>query len=119
MLWFGFDIMGELGFGRSFGTLKEAKLSAIVHLVEIGARAINMMGNVAYVSYILRFLPSPLKKFEISLEEALNWRMAKADYDPLFSGGSEGCRHWGSFPGLGTMAPESLLHWVPLDHKSR
>ncbi|KAJ0423362.1 cytochrome P450 [Aspergillus carlsbadensis] len=83
MLWFGFDMMGELGFGRSFGTLKEAKLSAIVHLVETGARAINAMGNVPYVSYILHLLPSPLKQFEIWLEEAVNWRMAKAEKNEL------------------------------------
>lgn len=79
MLWFGFDVMGELGFGRSFGTLKDAKTSSIVHLVEFGARAINTMGNVPYLSYILRLLPSPLKAFEIWLEQAVNWRIEKAD----------------------------------------
>jgi cytochrome P450 len=77
MLWFGFDVMGELGFGRSFGTLKDAKTSSIVHLVEFGARAINTMGNVPYISYILRLFPSPLKAFETWLEQALDWRIEK------------------------------------------
>lgn len=79
MLWFGFDVMGELGFGRSFGTLKEGKTSHIVHLVELGVRAINVMGNVPYLSYILRMLPSPLQAFETWLEEAVDWRLGKAD----------------------------------------
>lgn len=39
MMWFGFDVMGELGFGRSFGTLEAAKTSAVVHLVELGVRS--------------------------------------------------------------------------------
>jgi cytochrome P450 len=79
MLWFGFDVMGELGFGRSFGVLKEGQTSSIVHLVEFGARAINTMGNVPYLSYILRLLPSPLKAFEDWLEQAVEWRIRKAE----------------------------------------
>lgn len=39
MMWFGFDVMSELGFGRSFGTLKAAKISPEVHLVELGVRS--------------------------------------------------------------------------------
>lgn len=79
MLWFGFDVMGELGFGRSFGTLKDGKTSDIVHLVEFGVRAIKTMGNVPYLASILRLLPSPLIAFETWLREALDWRLAKAD----------------------------------------
>lgn len=39
MMWFGFDVMGELGFGRSFGTLEAARTSDVVHLVELGVRS--------------------------------------------------------------------------------
>lgn len=39
MMWFGFDVMGELGFGRSFGTLEAARTSPEVHLVETGVRS--------------------------------------------------------------------------------
>lgn len=35
MMWFGFDVMGELGFGRSFGTLDSGKTSHEVHVSEI------------------------------------------------------------------------------------
>jgi cytochrome P450 len=77
MLWFGFDVMGELGFGRSFGTLEAASTSEVVHLVEFGVRAINTVGNVPYLAHIMRFLPSPIAKFESWLEEAVKWRIAK------------------------------------------
>ncbi|KAJ0107668.1 hypothetical protein J7T55_010274 [Diaporthe amygdali] len=76
MMWFGFDVMGELGFGRSFGTLEAAKTSALVHLVELGVRSINSIGNVPYVAHVMRFFPSPIQKFEAWLSEALEWRMS-------------------------------------------
>jgi hypothetical protein len=69
--------MGELGFGRSFGTLQEARTSHVVHLVERGVRAINTIGNVPYVAHILRFLPSPIAAFEAWLTTALDWRLQK------------------------------------------
>lgn len=37
-MWFGFDVMGELGFGRWFDTLNAAETSPEVHLVELGVR---------------------------------------------------------------------------------
>ncbi|UZJ53652.1 hypothetical protein CBS101457_002972 [Exobasidium rhododendri] len=77
LLWFGFDVMGELGFGRSFGALESGKTLHIVHLVELGVRAINTLGNVPYVAHIMRFLPSPVREFETWLEEAVKWRMGK------------------------------------------
>ncbi|KAF4547171.1 Cytochrome P450 monooxygenase [Elsinoe fawcettii] len=76
MMWFGFDVMGELGFGRSFGTVKAGKTSPEVHLVELGVRAINAMGNVPYISHIMRFLPSPIARFECWLDQALDWRIS-------------------------------------------
>lgn len=41
MMWFGFDVMGELGSSRSFGTLEAAKTSDVVHLIELGVRSSN------------------------------------------------------------------------------
>ncbi|KAH8776653.1 cytochrome P450 [Diaporthe sp. PMI_573] len=76
MMWFGFDVMGELGFGRSFGTLEAAKTSDVVHLVELGVRSINSIGNVPYVAHVMRFLPSPIQKFEAWLSDAVEWRMS-------------------------------------------
>ncbi|KAG8169482.1 hypothetical protein KVR01_000227 [Diaporthe batatas] len=75
MMWFGFDVMGELGFGRSFGTMEVAKTSDVVHLVELGVRSINVIGNVPYVAHVMRFLPSPIQKFEAWLSDAVDWRM--------------------------------------------
>lgn len=77
LLCFGFDMMGELGFARSFGTLKDGKTSHVVHLVELGVRAINTIGNVPYLAHIMRFLPSPIQAFESWLEAAVKWRMSK------------------------------------------
>lgn len=77
LLWFGFDVMGELGFGRSFGVLKAGETSHIVHLVEYGVRAINTIGNVPYLAHIMRFLPSPIQAFESWLEDAVKWRIGK------------------------------------------
>ncbi|UZJ55611.1 hypothetical protein CBS101457_004931 [Exobasidium rhododendri] len=77
LLWFGFDVMGELGFGRSFGTLEAGKTSEVVHLVEVGVRAMNMLGNIPYVAKLARFLPSPIATFDAWLDEAVNWRMKK------------------------------------------
>lgn len=44
MMWFGFDVMGELGFGRSFDTLKTAQTSPEVRLVELGVRSSKQCG---------------------------------------------------------------------------
>lgn len=77
LLWFGFDMMGELGFARSFGTLQDGKTSHVVHLVELGVRAINTLGNVPYVAQIMQFLPSPIKAFETWLDAAVDWRISK------------------------------------------
>ncbi|PNS17219.1 Isotrichodermin C-15 hydroxylase [Sphaceloma murrayae] len=76
MMWFGFDVMGELGFGRSFGTVKAGKTSQEVHLVELGVRAINTMGNIPYISHIMRYLPSPVARLEAWLDKALDWRIS-------------------------------------------
>jgi len=77
LMWFGFDVMGELGFGRSFGTLQDGKTSHEVELVELGVRAINTIGNVPYLANIMRFLPSPIAQFEAWLAEAVKWRKSK------------------------------------------
>ncbi|KAF2218795.1 cytochrome P450 [Elsinoe ampelina] len=76
MMWFGFDVMGELGFGRSFGTVEAGRTSEEVHLVELGVRAINTLINVPYLSHILRYLPSPIARFESWLDTALDWRIS-------------------------------------------
>ncbi|KAL2841034.1 cytochrome P450 [Aspergillus pseudoustus] len=79
LLWFGFDVMGELGFGRSFGTLAEAKTSRLVYLVEFGVRLMNVVGNVPYLTAMFRMLPSPLREFDLWLADALDWRIRKAE----------------------------------------
>lgn len=37
---------------------------------------VNSIGNVPYVAHVMRFLPSPIQKFEAWLSEALAWRMS-------------------------------------------
>lgn len=37
---------------------------------------VNSIGNVPYVAHVMRFLPSPIQKFEAWLSDAVEWRMS-------------------------------------------
>lgn len=46
------------------------------HSTEHHLAIVNSIGNVSYVAHLMRFLPSPIQRFDSWLEKALEWRMS-------------------------------------------
>ncbi|PWN36340.1 cytochrome P450, partial [Meira miltonrushii] len=74
---YSFDIMGELGFSRSFNMVQKGKFSNEIHLLESFMSAVMIIGNVPYLSHILRLLPNPLVAFDDYTEEAVKERVQR------------------------------------------
>ena len=73
--WYGFDVMGELGFGRGFDMLKEAKTAHAIELLESGVILIMATGNVPYIMSLVREMPNPIRVFEDWIINTLSHRV--------------------------------------------
>lgn len=77
--WYGFDVMGELGFGRGFDNLKDGKTNHVLHLLEQGVILIMATGNVPYIMSLVRDLPNPVRVFEDWIITTLNYRVKEGN----------------------------------------
>ncbi|UZJ56314.1 hypothetical protein CBS101457_005634 [Exobasidium rhododendri] len=77
--WYGFDVMGELGFGRGFDMLKSAETAQVIHLLEQGVVMIMATGNVPYIMALLRDFPNPVRLFEDWINETLRHRVKEGN----------------------------------------
>jgi cytochrome P450 len=73
--WFGFDVMGELGFGRGFDMVKTGKTAKAIHLLESGVILIMATGNVPYIMSLFTMLPNPIRVFEDWICDTLRVRV--------------------------------------------
>lgn len=80
--WFGFDVMGELGFGRGFDMIKNGKTAHAIELLEQGVILIMASGNVPYIMSLFAGLPNPITVFEKWIIQTLEKRVKE---------GSSGC----------------------------
>lgn len=76
---YSFDIMGELGFSRSFKMVQKGKFSNEIHLLESFMSAVMIIGNVPYLSHIARLLPNPLAAFDNYTEDAVKERVKRQE----------------------------------------
>lgn len=76
---YSFDIMGELGFSRSFDMVKKGKFSNEIHLLESFMSAVMIIGNVPYLCHIARLLPNPLQSFDDYTEDAVKERVKRQE----------------------------------------
>ncbi|PWN86534.1 cytochrome P450 [Acaromyces ingoldii] len=73
--WFGFDVMGELGFGRGFDMVKKGKTAHEIHLLEQGVILIMASGNVPYIMSLVKDFPNPIRLFEEWIVKTLKVRV--------------------------------------------
>lgn len=76
-MFYGFDVMGKVGFSRSFDLLGTGTLSRGVKLLIDAMSLIMVVANVPYMSEVARLLPNPIKDLEDWLEEALEERKSR------------------------------------------
>lgn len=84
MLFFGFDTMSKLGFGRCFDLLSKPDNRHLVEKVELVPRVITTIGNVPYIMSLMRYLGNPLREVRAWILAALDWRLARigeSEYD--------------------------------------
>jgi cytochrome P450 len=77
--WYGFDVMGELGFGRGFGMLKAAKTAHAIELLESGVILIMATGNIPYIMALVRNLPNPIRVFEDWIRQTMEYRVKEGN----------------------------------------
>lgn len=74
-MFFSFDIMGQLGFSKSFNMMRKGKFSNEISLLEGFMSAVMVLGNIPYVSEVARLLPNPLQMFDDYTEKAVDERI--------------------------------------------
>ncbi|MCO5613605.1 hypothetical protein L7F22_067882 [Adiantum nelumboides] len=74
-MFFSFDIMGQLGFSKSFDMTNKGKFSNEITLLEGFMSAVMILGNIPYISEIARLLPNPLQMFDDYTQKAVDERI--------------------------------------------
>lgn len=74
-MFFAFDIMGKLGFSKSFNLLGQGGFSKPIELLEQAMEMIMVLGSVPYMAPVARLAPNALKQFEQFTENALKERV--------------------------------------------
>lgn len=76
-MFYSFDIMGLLGFSRSFDMVEAGKFSNEAELLHGFMSTIMILANVPYMAEFARVLPNPLQQFEDYTAKALRERMQR------------------------------------------
>lgn len=87
-LFFGYDLMGAVGFGTSFDMLSKGVIDKNVEILETSMAHIMVVSNLPYLSELVRYLPNPMKDFEVWLNMVLKKRIesgTKEDYPDVFA----------------------------------
>lgn len=74
-MFFSFDIMGQIGFSKTFDMISKGKFSNEITLLEGFMSAVMVLGNVPYMSEIARLLPNPLQLFDDYTDLAVRERL--------------------------------------------
>lgn len=74
--WYAFDLMGELGWGRSFDLLHSESNRVMVKTIHDNLHYIAPAGAVPYMAMILNYSTyNPLRDYRAWLLRAVQWRM--------------------------------------------
>ncbi|CAO1622119.1 unnamed protein product [Sympodiomycopsis kandeliae] len=79
VLFYTFDTISKIGFGRSFGLLRSSKNRFIMNQILRVPFVNNILGDTPYLSPLLRYIKDPLAGFRQWVMEAVQMRIKRFD----------------------------------------
>lgn len=84
-MYYGFDVMGDLAFGKSFDMLKQGEHHPAIKIMHDSVKPVGVVGHASWIINLLKAIPGmadPIHRFETYSEEAVQERIKTKPNEP-------------------------------------
>lgn len=86
-VFFAFDIMGQIGFSKSFDMTGQGRFTNEIVILEKFLAGSMIFANIPYIGSVLSKVPNPMKTFELYTKAAVEERMRRSEKQNAASDG--------------------------------